>query len=357
MQKTKIETIKRPDFVVGKVYDVSHNEIIAETLYLILKTEFITTYKPREGYGFGWIFNTDESTTIVISNKFQSPTFIDKYVNGKITDSICLDVFSDFKNASSFNGYGVINSADFFGIVFKTDKIILWRNHDFQKYSIIKVKNSLTLDINNYHKISLSCYNEYSNNFIVALEDLYKKNYPPRYVSNLKIGPKSFLRKPSANFETPLFELPKDKYPKVRINDDWPNHDWLNIRDIFTNKHFLYIYSTGGSNTRVKSGSAWDYSIISKFDLKKNWICNYEIAKGQGNHSSDNKYFILRPQEKKNRLYFYNTIDFKKEFELALTSKQNLGIQKNSGILKFDLVDGNFIIYSYDYLNFCKLKN
>jgi hypothetical protein len=29
MQKTKIETIKRPDFVVGKVYDVSHNEIIA----------------------------------------------------------------------------------------------------------------------------------------------------------------------------------------------------------------------------------------------------------------------------------------------------------------------------------------
>jgi hypothetical protein len=29
MQKTKIETIKRPDFISGKVYDVSHNEIIA----------------------------------------------------------------------------------------------------------------------------------------------------------------------------------------------------------------------------------------------------------------------------------------------------------------------------------------
>ena len=29
MQKTKIGTIKRRDFISGKVYDVSHNEIIA----------------------------------------------------------------------------------------------------------------------------------------------------------------------------------------------------------------------------------------------------------------------------------------------------------------------------------------
>ena len=29
MQKTKIVTTKRPDFISGKVYDVSHNEIIA----------------------------------------------------------------------------------------------------------------------------------------------------------------------------------------------------------------------------------------------------------------------------------------------------------------------------------------
>ena len=29
MQITKIETNKRPDFISGKVYDVSHNEIIA----------------------------------------------------------------------------------------------------------------------------------------------------------------------------------------------------------------------------------------------------------------------------------------------------------------------------------------
>ncbi|WP_299060530.1 hypothetical protein [uncultured Polaribacter sp.] len=322
-----------------------------------MKTKFIKTYKPREGYGFEWIFNTDKSTTITISNKFQSPTFIDKYVNGKIIDSICLDKYKDFKYASSFNGYGVINSSDFFGLIFKTDKIILWRNHDFEKYSIVKVKDSLTLDINNYHKVSLSCYNEYSNKFIVALEDLYYKNGAPRYVSSLKINQKSFLRKPSANFEKTLFELPKDKYPKVSINDDWPNHDWLNIRDIFTNEHFLYIYSTGGAKTRTKSGSAWDYSIVSKFDFKKNWICNFEIAKGQGNHSSDKKYFILRPQEKKKRLYFYSTKDFTKKFELSLTSKQNLGIQKNSGILKFDLFGENFIIYSNDYLNFCKLKN
>jgi hypothetical protein len=38
-QKTKIETTKKPDFISRKVYDVFHNEIIAQPLYTILKKQ------------------------------------------------------------------------------------------------------------------------------------------------------------------------------------------------------------------------------------------------------------------------------------------------------------------------------
>jgi hypothetical protein len=39
LQKTKIETTKRPDFISGKVYDIPHNEIIALALPHIWEEE------------------------------------------------------------------------------------------------------------------------------------------------------------------------------------------------------------------------------------------------------------------------------------------------------------------------------
>ena len=115
----------------------------------------------------------------------------------------------------------------------------------------------------------------------------------------------------------------------------------------------MFIHSTGGSSTRLKSGNSYEFNVIAKFSEAKNWLQNFTIDEGLGKFNTAKEYFVLHPRKRKNKLTFYNAEDFKPEFELSLTPKQNLGQLKNS--VSIDLIESKLFIYNHQFLNYCSL--
>lgn len=169
--------------------------------------------------------------------------------------------------------------------------------------------------------------------------------------------PARFWAKLDLNHSKPnwsnLNELNLKYYPQTEFGR-FPWTDWLNICDLMKKGDYLYIHTTGGAKTRLKSGARFEFSIVSKLSQNGNLLENYSIEEGTGIFTIKKDYFILHPRNKKRSLYFYNTESFKVDFEVSLTPKQNLGDQK-SNFLRTDLIEENLYVYNSRFLNVCRI--
>jgi hypothetical protein len=315
-----------------------------------MKTQIIQTYKPRDGYFFDKILNLDKETTIVFRSKYNAPSYFDVLNNGILVNSFDFSKIGGFDTSTYQKGY--FKTKNGFGIINLTEDLLIWETNDLDNPKIIKVSNPFPPDehLRKLYVIKTS-FDEHTNELICGMSDYFYYNYPPRYISNLIIE-KTFA---GAKW-TDLFELPKQNFPPTASIQSNDNMDWLNIREIFVKNADIFVHTTGGLSTRLKSGNMFEFSIVAKFDKNKEWVKNFIIEEGVGNINSTNDLFIIQAKSKKSKLYVYNTNDFNMDFEIALTSKQNLGEEKSNDI-SADIIGDRFYIFNQRFLNICRIIN
>lgn len=324
-----------------------------------MKSEIMQSYRPREEYSINSILNIDKEKTIIFSSKYSSNSYIDLLVNGKVVDSLDLSEIDNFNTSGYYKAYFKTNNG--FGMIYMAEEILFWDSIDLQNYKLIKILNPFLPDKHQRKTYaSKAFYDENSNELICCLHDYFASGFPPRYISNLKFEDnKKFFGLFGSNTGakwSSLFELPKHNFPPTEFSKYNDNSDWLNIKELFVKNSNIYIHSTGGTSTRLKSGKDYEYNVIAMFDMNRNWCKNFEIKEGIGIVNTNKEYFILHPREKKSRLYFYNTDNFTIEFELSLTSKQNLG-EENYNQMYADLIDNKLYVFNHKFLNICQLIN
>jgi hypothetical protein len=191
----------------------------------------------------------------------------------------------------------------------------------------------------------------------------YERNfsYPARYWATLNLNngksrwsildPLGLKAKP---VWSKLNQLPSDSYPPTEFGrEPWLDIEWLSICDLQSIHGYVYAHSVGGATTRLKSGNKYEFSLITKLSTANKVIEHFLIEEGRGFFSCDSHYFILRKRGQK-KLLFYNTNNFKVDFELSLTPTQNIGTDK-ANYVDMDLLGDNLHIYNLRFYNRCKI--
>ncbi|MFN8437904.1 MAG: hypothetical protein U0V72_09700 [Cytophagales bacterium] len=322
-----------------------------------MKTEIIHSYFPREGYLIDSALLLTENKIAIFTSKYKEPSFLDVIDLDNTNRSIDLSKILNFDTSNYYKCY--FNFGDKFGLIHRAEKLLLFDHNDFNSFEIFEIQNPFKPDKHDRKtNAELASSSLIENNLLFGLADYAHYGFPPRYLCQLeKSKSKKLLGFGKEDIQYKwgkLFELPKHHFPETEFNKFGSDNDWLNIRAISQNDDSIFIHSTGGSNTRLKSGNPFEFNIIAKFDKHYKWLENFQIEKGIGRFSTDRKYFILNPLEKKNKLYFYSTIDFEIKFEISLTAKQNIGQEKATQI-KADKINKRLLVYNHRFLNVCRL--
>ena len=319
-----------------------------------MKSKLEMIYKPPIGYSIDRVLIVDSERTVVFlhANTLIGASVIELLKFGLPFKKINLSLLKSFdtpvyaKKACTIMGDNLI--------VFMSSGEIAFLDLDaFEDFQIFKVagihgRGLYGGDIAPTH----IAYNDFLQRYIVTLSD---GSQVPRYISNLLE-----CRALDEKFKVEsLVSLPTKEYPKSKYSLLYPeldaDGDWVHIRDIFCIGENLYVHTLGCSHPRVLGGVYADFSFVSVFDSNLDFILNYEVEEGLGSASFSKKYFLVNPRKNNNKIYFYNTEQFFKEYELSLTPKQNLGCEKNKWI-KFDMIDDVFLLYSADFLHFCSMS-
>lgn len=115
-----------------------------------------------------------------------------------------------------------------------------------------------------------------------------------------------------------------------------------------------YCYTTGGKRTRMKSGSEYEFSTLSKIVSQNQVIKNIEIEKRKRSFSVNKKFLIVRPKSKK-RFLIYALNKMELPFEIPLKLKKNMSGIDGNHLVSFDSYEDKLYISSLEYLNICKL--
>nr|WP_276898050.1 hypothetical protein [Pedobacter kyonggii] len=301
-----------------------------------------------------------EDKTAVFTSKYKEPSYLDILNSDNSILSINLSKILGFDTDNSYKCY--FNLGIKFGIIHRSEELLLFDTNNSNDYEIVKISNPFKPD-----KYGIKTCAERASTFLInnkllfGLADYRCYGYPPRYLAYLEIEKKISIlglgvRKTTAKWAE-LIELPKKYFPETEFSKFQDNRDWLNIRALTQIENNILIHTTGGTSTRLKSGKAFEFNIIAKFDSEFKWIENFEVEKGFGRFSTDKKSFIQHPSNYRNKLFFYSTENSMKiDFKISLTAKQNLGNEKANQI-QADKVNDIIFIYNHRFLNICKLTD
>lgn len=321
-----------------------------------MKTEIEHSYKPREGYIIDSVLTISKNVFAIFSSKYKSDSFLEILKDSTITQEFNLSRIKNFNTSNYYKSYFIIGNE--IGLMHYAKEIVLFNQEDISRYEIINISNPFEPDSHG-RELNANINSHLSDNqLLFGLDDYAHYGFPPRFISELSFKTNSIFglnKKRIAKWDS-LFELPKEKFPETEFHKFGSKGDWLNIRTFYKRKESLFIHSTGGSSTRLKSGTPFEFNIIAEFDTKFNWIKNHSIQEGYGNLNSNKDYFIFKVREKRNKIIFYDSQRFNITDELSLTPKQNLGSEKITRF-KFDKVDENFILYNAGFFNICKIIN
>ena len=324
-----------------------------------MRTEIKHIYTPRDGYFIDSVLPLEETITAVFTSKYEQPSFLDIIGLDKLILSIDLSTIKEFDTSNYYKCY--FNLGEQFGMIHRAEELLLFDSKNPNDYEIIKILNPFKPDQHdrktNAEKVSTFLID---NKILFGLADYSCYGFPPRYLTHLALTNKKGIlgiskEKRIAKWDK-LEEIPKNHFPETQFSKFLDNRDWLNIRALTQINNDIFIHSTGGTSTRLKSGNAFEYNIVAKFDKEFNWIKNFEIEKGIGLFSTEKQNFILHPSNNRNKLFFYSTDkDLELDFEISLNAKQNLGKEKATQI-QADKLNDSIYIYNHRFLNICKLK-
>ena len=321
-----------------------------------MKTEIIHSYIPRDGYFIDSVLPLTENKTAIFTSKYKEASFLDILNLDILVLSIDLSKIPNFDTSSHYNHY--LNLGRKFGLVHKVDELLLFDIDNPNNCEFVKISNPFKEDEHgrkqNVERASVFLID---NKILLGLSSFFHYGFPPRYLAYLEISKSrkllAFGRQETIVKWHNLFELPKKYFPETefgKFNDD---SDWLNIQALTQIENNILVHTTGGANTRLKSGSDFEFNIIAKFDRKFSWIENFEIENGYGKFSTDKKHFIQHPSKHRNKLFFYDTNNMKIDFDISLTAKQNLG-QEKAVQIQGDKFNDTLFIYNHRFLNICK---
>jgi len=328
-----------------------------------MKTEIIYQYKPVEGFYISQVLAMNEKTIAVLNIKYRSPSLIHVIVDNLIVKQIDLADFKNFNSSSSENSFFIYKNG--FGLIDYTNTILLWENI-YSEPIIITISNPFVADsARRRHRTKFAEFNIKDECLYFGIEDISSSGFPARYWAKLEIS-HSLTGDVSAKWNC-LNELPIESYTetshrqRLETQKSWgfylsaKEKDWLNINAIMIKDERIYIPTDGGFLSRAKSGIRYEYSLISILDMENNLIRNHEIIEGTGNFTFNKNQYLLHSKEKRNKVFIYDTSDFKIESEVTISSKQNLGVEKNIH-LAMNIVGETFYLYNTFFLNTCNIK-
>jgi hypothetical protein len=242
-----------------------------------------------------------------------------------------------------------------FGLIDYTDTLMLWNTPDAQP-EIIKISNPHPPD--NYglkYHTNHAMYNEDDGHLYFGIEERNRYGYPAKYWSKLELSQETSSASSNPQIIAKwgnLNQLKLSNYPVTEFGK-YPN-EWLSICSLRANNTGVFMHTIGGSVTRLKSGPAYEFSLITELNFKNEFIKNHIVEEGKGYFSTLKNYWICHPRKNKRKLLFYNTDNYCVDFEVSLTPKQNLA--DGSGIYVFaDLYHDNLYIGNAHFFNICRL--
>ncbi len=309
-----------------------------------MKTEIIYQHDLEDEFGISKVVVFNNNSFGILSGKY--PNKLKLEVINENWEKLYSCMISELPELQRIFEFSIFTLANSFGLIGGTQKLILW-NNQARRLEITDISNPFLPDRDSYkhHTINAS-FNRFDKALYVSLEDKKMSGFPARYWSRLDLNGNN------ATWGN-LNELNLNHFPNTEFSK-YPETEWLNICDLMIKDSKLYIHTTGGTTTRLKSGKRYEFSIVSELTADNEVLKNNTVAEGEGIFSADKNYFVLHPRDNRRKLYFYNTINFELDFEISLTSKQNLGQQKSNFILSTSMSD-YICIYNALFLNICKL--
>jgi len=318
---------------------------------VMMKTEIVRQYQLEAGYTLNKVIPIAENNYIVITNKWPDVIRIQAFGDTEFTiyPSDIKELEKGYQNKTFFkHGRG-------FGLIENTETLVLWPKIT-EPPEIIKIENPFPADSfgRKFHT-NCAAFDETENAIYFGIEDQDRHGYPGRYWAKLEFSKKNMWifssSKISAKWDA-LKELDLSNYPITEFRKY--GHEWLSLRSIQRKNSKTYIYTNGGSVTRLKSGPDYEFSLISEFDSQQAFVKNYEVEEGEGFFTTCNRYYVCHSRKNKKRLIFYNLNDFAIDFQVSLTPKQNLG-DANTGFVIADMCQDNLYIYNARFLNSCRV--
>ena len=261
------------------------------------------------------------------------------------------------KRYDGLNGFcSIFKYKDGFGLAERFGRLSLCSNLGGDLKQVQIAQPNLSTDGALQPFLSGVSYKESDDSFILGINDELSYFFPAKYWTRMKLINKKVLGFNLSQLNPVLNGLQVleiDKYPATSRN--YSESEWLSIQNFEVDTNKLLIHTNGGSSTRSKSGTDFEFSIISEFDRNLTFIDNHIVEEGKVFFSTDKKYFIILSRNNR-KLFVYNKDSFEVDFEISLTSKQNLGTGKPKHI-SVDIWEDSLYIYGKDFLNICKLLN
>jgi hypothetical protein len=316
-----------------------------------LKTEILYQYPLEDEYLIERVLPFPGGKCVVLRWKYPNTVKIDliSLKDGAFAVSEIV-AFEEFKSE-----YHLFRTSNGFGLMIETNEMLLWKDLD-SKPETIRIANPFRGDkFGRKYRVNLSSFDEGTNTFYFGFEPRTSHGFPARYWAKLNLKKRSLLGislSEQWKWSTEK-ELDLNNYPKTKFA--FSETEFLSIKELMVKSDLLYVHTIGGTTTRLKSGSSYEFSIISKLSTDGTFIQNFPIEEGTGNFSTSKEYFILHNRSNKKRLTFYKTDDYSVAFEVSLTPKQNLAEGKSTFLL-CDIFENQLYFYNARLFTICKFS-
>ncbi|MDN5216952.1 hypothetical protein QQ020_33080 [Fulvivirgaceae bacterium BMA12] len=312
-----------------------------------MKTKIIHEYKLNPGQEISRVLPLSSNDFAVLTYQSGKPSL---NIHGSHERQIDLP---DIKKVDDLNRYcSLFNYKDGFGLAQSFGRLSLCQNLS-GNLKTVQLKHPYP-EKQHYPFLASVGYREADDSFIAGIENEFSVGFPAKYWTQIRLEKKKVLglQMPRLNWTLgELRALDLNKFPPTTRN--YSDGEWLNMQTIGVDTNRLFIYTNGGAATRSKSGPNFEFSIISEFDGDHRFIGNHTVEEGIVFFSSDKKYLILLPRNKK-KLFIYDKNTFCMAFEISLTPKQNLGT-KTTKYLSVDMWGNCLYLYGKDFLHRCEI--
>lgn len=200
--------------------------------------------------------------------------------------------------------------------------------------------------------LEYASYDDTTDTFVIGIGAKHSPIGYAKWFAELNLDPTNETTTVKAFWDAP-YQLKREDYPQTHLHYNPPTLEWLNINDLCLTQHKKYVVCRGGQHTKGKSGVAFEFNVLAVYDVQNTLIKKLETEHGFGRFSTDKKYFILHPKNKK-RLLAYNLETLELAYTIPLKSETNMGtIPTNYGV-SADLRNDILYIKHSATVNVCK---